>query len=276
MALQAIAARVTAPTARAAAQAVDLDAQGVAGLDGLDGCVAGVGHVHLEARRPRAVRPAAAPAAEGLVVGEGAPAQRVEAADRHVVHRALARGRDPVRQRGGQRAEDDVDDPLAGLDVAGGDRGGRAGVEQRAEGGDDAQRREGAGVDRCVAEQAGDGVVDRGFGDGEGGVDPTGGLRGRAAEVRHHVVPVDRHGHRDLQGPRAAAVVVEPIGMVETAVRQRGQQGTGAALAVGQERVARGGERVGIRRQKLGQPLVAHMMGGELGLEVAPPLVGRA
>jgi hypothetical protein len=62
------------------------------------------------------MRPAAGTAGERLVVRERAPADG--AAERHVVHRARARGGNAIRRSGRERAQEDVHDPLRGLDVA--------------------------------------------------------------------------------------------------------------------------------------------------------------
>ena len=62
----------------------------------------------------------------------GRPVARIDAAERDVVHRPLARRRQPLRAAPCQRAEHDVGDPLRRLDVAAGDGGRPRGVDDRA------------------------------------------------------------------------------------------------------------------------------------------------
>ena len=76
------------------------------------------------------MRAGAAAAADGFVVG---PSRRRPRAT--LLHRPATGGGDAIRQGLGKRAEDDVDDALAGLGVARDDGGGVLRVEDASRGG---------------------------------------------------------------------------------------------------------------------------------------------
>ena len=59
-----------------------------------------------------------AAASEGFVVAKGVAGSRIEAADGGVVHSALTGGRNLLRDCLGEGPEHQIDDPLAGFDVA--------------------------------------------------------------------------------------------------------------------------------------------------------------
>ena len=101
---------MAARTSGAAADGVSSHAERVVRLQRLDGRVHRVRHVRVDGGEPGPAGTAARTARERLVVGELPVAD--DAADRDVAHRARARRRDAVRCGGGQRAQDDVDDPL--------------------------------------------------------------------------------------------------------------------------------------------------------------------
>ena len=105
-------------------------------LERLDRGVEAVGHVAVGGVQPVGVGTGTHTAGGGLVVGEGFPVARVDAANREVGHGAVAGCRDDVGDRPGKGTENHVDDALRGFDVAAGDRGGRQGVDQRAFGRD--------------------------------------------------------------------------------------------------------------------------------------------
>ncbi len=150
---------------------------GVAHLQRLNGRVHRVGHVGVDGGEAVGAWAGTGAAAHGLVVGEGGVAGGVPAADGDVVHRAGAGGRDALRQGWGEGTEDDVDDALGGLDVAGRHCSGRAGVHDGA-----LREGEGHGPETAVVgghgliEQAADDVVYRGAGDGGDGVHGRGPL----------------------------------------------------------------------------------------------------
>ena len=137
LAHDAVAAAMTPGAARPAAQRVLGHAQRELELERLDGRVERVRHRDVDGARPVGVRAGALAAAERLVVGP-----RV-GAEGEVVHGALA-------QRAAEGAEHEVGHARRRLDVAAGDRRGRARVEQRALGRDDRDRAVGAGAGRDV------------------------------------------------------------------------------------------------------------------------------
>ena len=96
--------------------AVATDAQRQRALERLDRRVARVRHRGVHAAHPVGPRPPALPTADGLVVHPSV------AAEEHVVHRALARGADPLGHDLRERAEAHVGDALAHLDVPRTDR----------------------------------------------------------------------------------------------------------------------------------------------------------
>ena len=102
--------------------------QRVVELHCLRGRVLGVRHTGVHSGHAPPVRCSAFTTAQGLVVAE----RRVSAgAEQQVVHGALARRRHSVRDCLGEGAQQHVDDPLAGLDIAGGGRRGKCGVHHR-------------------------------------------------------------------------------------------------------------------------------------------------
>src|SRR5207249_8713462 len=105
-----------------------------------------VRHVRVDAAHAVPTGPRALAAGDGLVVRERPAGPWIDAADQGVVHGALRGGGDPIGERGCERAQNDVDDALRGLDVPGGDRRGRFGVQERAAFGPDLERTVGAGV----------------------------------------------------------------------------------------------------------------------------------
>ena len=120
--------RPSPPRERAGAAAVPAadrvlpNAHGQVVLDGLDRRVARVAHVRVHAAEPGSPFPAAHAAAHRFVVRKAAARARIRAAERHVVHRALAGRGHAIGQRLAERAEHDIGDALRGFDVAAGDR----------------------------------------------------------------------------------------------------------------------------------------------------------
>ncbi len=106
----AAAAGEAPPPARAPADGEPLQPHRIAVLEHLRIGDRGVRHVAVNGVRAGEAGPGAGAAADGLVVAEAAVAEE------HVVHRPLAAGGDA------QRLEQQVDEPLAGLDVAADDR----------------------------------------------------------------------------------------------------------------------------------------------------------
>ena len=97
---------------------------------------AAVGHVRLHRAGAVMVRPGSRPAGDRLVILVPLVAEG------EVVHRPLT-WREPAGRR-----EQGVGDHLAGLDIAGDNRGGIAGIEHRAFGNDQSDRAEAAVVHR--------------------------------------------------------------------------------------------------------------------------------
>jgi hypothetical protein len=152
----AIATRAPAAAARAAPEREAEEPHRKGALERLDRRVARVRHVRLHAARAGAARAGARSAGDRLVVGEA------RTRERQVAHRAGARGRDARGQQHREGAEDDVDDALAGLDVARRDAGGIGGVDERAGSREDPHRTQHAVVGRCSwREQRAQAVEDR-------------------------------------------------------------------------------------------------------------------
>src|SRR5207248_3124637 len=144
-----------------------------------------VRHRDVYRRRAVAVGAGALAAADRLVVGEAVVAEG------DVVHRPLALRWDVDRIAEGE--EDDIRDPARGLDVARGDRGGRAGVDEGAFGSPDGHRREGtAGSGRIRIGQAADDEVAGGARYRERAVEVSLVLGRGAGEVELELVAVDR------------------------------------------------------------------------------------
>ena len=273
--LQPLPPGVASGAAGAAAQPVAAHAEGKRLLQRLHRGIEGVGHVGLDTARPRSFRPAAGAAAEGLVVGEEFAAARIAAADGQVAHGPAAGRRDALRQRPGEGAEEHVDQPLRGLDVAPGDRRREAAVGQRTGAGDHLDRPQAAGVARHLlrGEEAKD-VGGRRQGDGAHGVEAARQLVGAGAEVDRG--PLSGHGQRagDGEGAAAGAVVLEDVGEAVAAVGDGGDHLGHQPLAVVEQRPA---VAVHLGRavagEDLPQPAFANPVGGDLGGEITPPFV---
>ena len=134
LALDAVPAPVCARAAGSRAEHVAAHPERQRPFERLDRRVGGVGHGGVHAAHAVGPRPGTLAAAERLVVRPPAPAEQ------HVVHRALPGRAEPAGERGSQRAEAHVGDPLADLDVAGADRDGGDGGDDRAGRGDDGER----------------------------------------------------------------------------------------------------------------------------------------
>ena len=153
-------------------------------LDGLNRSVPRVAHVGVQGAQPVESRSGPHAATQRLVVRESPAATWVDAAKRHIVHRALARGRDPIRQRVRQRAEYDVGDALRGLDVAAGHRRRPARIDYGPLGRCHGERPgQPVVVQDVLTDEAPQGVETRGPRDGKVRVHAAGGLPGRAPEV---------------------------------------------------------------------------------------------
>ncbi len=202
-------------------------------------------------------------------------------AEGQVVHRPLRGGGDETGQGGGQRAEDDVDDALRRLDVAGGHGVGRARVEQGAGRDAHGQRGEDALIHRQVTQQsqgnAAQAVDDGRFDDGRHGVEVAGHSRGGAGEIDRQRVA--GHGDGGANGHRgiALAIVVQRVGEAIDAVGDAGDGGAGQRLGVGDEGLSLA-QRLGqaVAADDLPQTCRAGGVGGQLRRQVAVALPGRA
>ena len=200
------------------------------------------------------------------------------AADEHVVHGALAGGGNHVREGLREGAEEDVGDALGGLDVAGGDGGGRSRVHQAALGGDDGDGAQDALVGgRGLADDAAEDVEGGGERHGEGRVDAAPTLGRRLGEVQRHGVAADGDGDGDGDGLVGEAVVVHDVAEGVVAVGQGADGGAGEALGVVEEGglvLVDDGPAVAV--DHLLQAALAGAAGGDLCGDVAAALVGRA
>ena len=199
-------------------------------------------------------------------------------ADEDVVHGALAGGGNHVREGLGEGAEEDVGDALGGLDVAGGDGGGRSRVHQAALGGDDGDGSQDALVGgRGLADDAAEDVEGGGERDGKGRVDAAASLGGGLGEVEGHGVAADGDGDGDGDRLVGEAVVVHDVAEGVVAVGQGADGGAGEALGVVEEGglvLVDDGPAVAV--DHLLEAALAGAAGGDLGGEVAAALVGRA
>src|SRR5439155_18385517 len=179
------------------------DAQRVLHFVGLGGGVEGVGHVTLDGGGAVGVGSPAAAAADGFVVRPPFPAQCDGA------HGAATGGGDLVGQGFGQSAEDDVDDALAGLGVAGDDGGGELRVNHRPRTRDHLDVAEAPAVERNVLfQQTGEAIINRGAGDGGGTVDAAGDLLFAAAQTDGGARAGDGDDGAEGDRPVAGAVIV--------------------------------------------------------------------
>src|SRR5208282_1344204 len=115
---QSVAATRAATAAGAAPDSILGDPHRVVGLERLDRRVERVGHVSVDAGRAGPAACGTRAAGDRFVVRKMAVAKSVEAADREIRHRARTRRRDTVRRRLGERAKQNVDNSLRGLDVS--------------------------------------------------------------------------------------------------------------------------------------------------------------
>ena len=144
----ALAAAMLACSARSFAQAIFQHAHRQCIFNRLDRRIERIGHVAVPPADAIAQRPAAMPAADGLVVDELPPLQR--AAKGEIVHRPLAGRRDAIRQGLRQCAQHDIGHPLAGLGVAHRHRRRKIRVEQAVRRGLDLYRLKAAMIDRHI------------------------------------------------------------------------------------------------------------------------------
>ena len=253
-----------AGAARAEPERVPLDAQRVGELERLGRRRERVRHRDVHARRAVGVRARALAAADRLVVGEAVVAED------DVVHRPLALR----RHRHGlpEGAEEQVDDPARRLDVPGGDRGGRAGVDEaalrRAHGHRD-ERPADAGTSGSVRARTTNRQAERRH--RERAVEVAVVLRRRAGEVELELVAGDRDRDAELE---LAVGRLEHLGRLVAAVRERGDPGPDAPLRVGDELVHRRGHLVAAAAgAELGDPAGAEPLRRQLRAQVAAPLV---
>jgi len=109
------------------ADGVLTEAHGVDLLEDLDGRVPRVGHVGVDGGRTAFGRARAHPSRDGFVIGKGgAEVTRIFAAQRQIVHGALAGGWNSLRRGLGERPQQRVYHALRGFHVAARNRGGRA------------------------------------------------------------------------------------------------------------------------------------------------------
>ena len=222
-------------------------------------------------RQAVAVAVGAHAAGHGFVVIPGPRAVLAALPHRQVVHGALAGGGNFARQRLGQGPQHHVDDPRAGLHVAGGHRARAARVDQAAHRRRQRDRPEQAGAgQRVVRQQAAETVVGGGRRHRQRAVDIAAHLVGGAGEVQLGAAPLYPQGdhQRDVEQP--LAVVVHHVAEAVLAVGQVRQSLAHAPLAIGVEGVQGRAQRLQAaladqRRQPPGARLAGTGLGGEIG-----------
>src|SRR3989449_11161067 len=176
-----VSSRVAAGASGSGDESVFFDSERVRELEGLDGRVAGVRHVRVDARHPRPVRERTLAPRYRLIVRDR---PRIRSADGQVVHRALALRGAYVAHRGRRREQQGVHDSLGGLDVARRHGGRRARPDQTPLSGEHPQRPKSTGISRRVwVGQASHDVRSGAEGDGEGRVQISWDLAIRALEI---------------------------------------------------------------------------------------------
>ena len=201
----------------------------------------------------------------------------IVAAERDVVHGALAGRRDAVRDGLGQRSEQDVDDALGGLDVAAGAGGREFRVDDGALGRPDLDRPHQARIEGDVLLDEGAEDIENGrTGDGEVGVDAALGLGRGTAEIDDGPVAPDRDPDGDIDRPVRDAVVVEPVGEDVVAVGDAADGLAQELLGIILDEAGIGPDLPGSEPgHGLLEPRPADLVCGHLGQQVAPALVGR-
>ena len=132
--------RIPAIAAGIAADGVLTETHRVDLLEDFDGRVPGIRHVRVDGGRAVFGRARAHAAGDRLVIGKRrAGVARITAAERQIVHRALARGGNALRRGFGEGAQQRVDHALRGFDIAAGDCGWWARVDDRSGGRDYAE-----------------------------------------------------------------------------------------------------------------------------------------
>ena len=229
--------------------------------------------MRLHARPTAAARPCAHASANGLVVIPGGTG--LGAADRQVVHAALTGGRDPIRDRSGERAQHDIHDTAAGLDIAGGHGCRALRVEQAAERRAQADRAEGSGAGGGLRRhQTAKDIEDSGRGNRERTIDVAGDLARGARKI--DMDPLGRHieGHpnRDRLGPLAIVVhdVFEAVVSRRNRSERRACESFGIVVECADRRLIGRDARAVDQTPQSGQP---GAIGPDLGEKIAARVV---
>ena len=218
-AIQSAPAPETPRAARAFQQAVSLYHQGIFSLDGLDRQIGGVGDADLHAVLAVPARPAAGPAAERFEIEVAFARPGVDAREDGGGVGAVAGRRRAVGHGRRERAEHDVDDPLAGMRPRR-HRGGEDGVEQRA-----LRRGNLHAVDHGLVvrhfgiQQRLERVGDRSDGRVHGHIDVARHLRRGAGEIEARAFALLLDGQHDGDVAGVDAVIVHDIVEAVSAVR---------------------------------------------------------
>ncbi len=215
------------------ADAVGADADGILVFERLDGGVEAVGHVGMGGVESTGPAVTSGSTGDGFVVGKGAVAQWIPTAEGKVVHGSGTGGGDGIGVGLGEGAEQDIGDALGGFDVAGGHGSGRAGVGDQAFRVDDCDGpHEAGGEGNVFVEQAAEDIADGGHGDGVVGVDGSGWLRVRCAEVDDRGIAADGDGGGDADGALGDAVAIEAVGKVPGSIGESAEARAHHALRV--------------------------------------------
>ena len=175
------------------------------------------------------------------------------------------------RNRGPERAHDDVDDSRRGLDVAGSDRCGRPRIHEATFGSADAHRSERAAGRRQVrVDECADHEVAGGARDGERAVEVAVLLGRRAREVDGDRLTGHRDGCANLD---VAFGGLEHVRCLVRSVGQHGDAGAHATFGIDEELVHRRRNRIPpASRAELGNALLRETVRRQLRAEIAAPL----
>ena len=126
--------------------AIFTHSQRVGVLERFRRCVEAVGHVRVCGIHAIGVWPRAHATSDSLVIWKLTAGARIDATDSQVIHRSLASGGNPIRDRFSQSFEYGIDDSLGCLDVAAANGSGRTRIHHGTFRSNDLERAHAAGI----------------------------------------------------------------------------------------------------------------------------------